>query len=318
MQESVLITWSSWFIGFHVAKQLLEQGHTVIWIDNENDYYDVRLKQARRAILQQHDSFFFTQCNLEDFEKTQAVFEQYKPTRVLHLAAQAWVRYSIENPFCYIQTNIVWFHNVIELAKRHTVKHFMYASSASVYGGNTKHPFSVTDKTDSPLSLYGATKKSNELIAHSYHNMFGLNTTGLRFFNVYWPRGRPDGAFFIFAKNIREGKEIEVFNHGQSLRNYTYIDDVVSAVTQLLFKDYWYEIFNLGNENKVLLNYMIECIEKELNLVAKKTYLPLSNADIAESEVDISHTQECIERHPSVPIEKGVHELIQWYTDFYK
>jgi UDP-glucuronate 4-epimerase len=314
---NILITWSSGFIWFHTAKRLLEEWKNVIGFDNENDYYDINLKQKRRAILESYKNFRFYKGNIEDLEQITQVFNTNTIDKVLNLAAQAWVRYSTINPYAYIQTNIVGFHNLIELAKQHKVKNFVYASSASVYGNNKKIPFSVWDKTEEPLSLYGATKKSNELIAHSYSLYFKLATIWLRFFNVYGPRGRPDGAFFIFAKAILEGNKFPVYNEWKTIRNFTYIEDIVDGIRKALDHTTTYEIFNLGNTNTVELNYMISCLETECWKTWEKEYLPADIADIPESGVDIKHTQEILWWNPSTPIETWIQHLIKRYTEYY-
>lgn len=320
MSETIIITWSSWFIGFHTAKKLLEQWNIVIWFDNENDYYDVNLKIARRKELEVFPKFKFYKWNLENLEDLKKIFEENHIDKVLNLAAQAWVRYSLINPFAYIQTNIVWFHNLIELAKQYKIKNFVYASSASVYWANKKIPFAVGDQTDKPISLYGATKKADELIAHSYSYYFKLPTIWLRFFNVYWPRGRPDGAFFIFTKWILEDQTIQVFNEGKTIRNFTYIDDIVDGIIKSLghIPENNFEIFNLWNTNTVELNYMIECIEKNCGKIGKKEYLPADIADIPESWVDIEHTKQLLWREPKTDIEEWVKNLVDWYKKFYK
>lgn len=317
MKETILITWTSGFIWFHTAKKLLEQGQNVIWFDNENDYYDIQLKIARRSILEKFSNFTFYKGNLEHLEDLKKVFESHQIDKVINLAAQAGVRYSLINPFAYIQTNIVGFHNIIELSKQHKIKNFVYASSASVYGANTKMPFTVGDQTDNPISLYGATKKSNELIAHSYSYYFKLPTIGLRFFNVYWPRGRPDGAFFIFAKGILDNQTLQVFNEGKTIRNFTYIDDIVDGIIKSLNHQTTYEIFNLGNTHTVELNHMIQCIEKECWKTGEKEYLPADIADIPESWVDIHHTKDILWREPKTNIEEWVKNLVTWYKEFY-
>lgn len=318
--ETILITWSSGFIWYHVSKKLLEQGGIVIWLDNENDYYDISLKNARRQELEKFENFSFYKGNLEDLAFVTKLFEENRIDKVLNLAAQAGVRYSIVNPYAYIQTNIVGFHNLIELSKQHHIKNFVYASSASIYGANKKMPFTVGDQTDTPISLYGATKKADELIAHSYSFYFKLPTVGLRFFNVYWPRGRPDGAFFIFTKGILEEKEIQVFNEGKTIRNFTYIDDIVDGVIKSLnyIPENHYEIFNLGNTNTVVLNDMISHIEQECGKTGNKKYLPADLADIPESWVDIDHSQKLLWREPKIPIQEGVHQLIKRYREYYK
>lgn len=319
MTETILITWSSGFIGFHTAKKLLEQGENIIGFDNENDYYDVNLKIARRKELEKFSNFKFYKSNLEDLESVKKIFEENQIDKVLNLAAQAGVRYSLINPFAYIQTNIVWFHNLIELAKQHNVKNFVYASSASIYGANKKMPFAVGDQTDSPISLYGATKKTDELIAHAYSFYFKLPTTGLRFFNVYGPRGRPDGAFFIFAKWILEDTTIEVYNEGKTIRNFTYIDDIVDGIIKVLnnIPTNNYEIFNLWNTHTVVLNDMIVEIEKNCWKTGKKEYLPADIADIPESWVDIEHTKQLLWREPKTDIEEWVKNLVERYKKFY-
>ena len=316
--ETILITGTSGFIWFHTAKKLLEEWKNIIWFDNENDYYDVNLKIARRNFLEKYENFKFYKWSLEKLEDLKTVFQENKIDKVLNLAAQAGVRYSLINPFAYIQTNIVWFHNIIELSKQYNIKNFVYASSASVYGNNKKIPFSVEDRTDEPISLYWATKKSNELIAHSYSFYFWLPTIGLRFFNVYGPWGRPDWAFFIFAKGILEGTSIDVFNNGETIRNFTYIDDIVEWIIRTLNHKTKYDIFNLWNTNCVVLNYMIDCIEKECNKKAIKKYLPADIADIPESWVDIAYTKKILDRQPKTNIELWVNKLIEWYKDFYK
>ena len=304
---NILITWSSWFIWYHVAKKLLEQGQSIIGIDNENDYYDITLKQARRKELQKFSNFSFYCLSFTD----------HVIDKVIHLAAQAWVRYSLVNPYSYIQTNIVWFHNIIELSKQHNIKNFVYASSASVYGNNKKMPFAVGDKTDEPLSLYGATKKSNELIAYAYSFYFGLPTIGLRFFNVYGPWGRPDGAFFIFTKGVLTQTPIDVFNEGETIRNFTYIDDIVEGILKALDHKTTYDIFNLWNTKTVSLNDMIGYIEQACGKTTKKQYLPADKADISESWVDIKHTTDMLDRSPRIDIAVWITKLVERYKKFY-
>ena len=314
---AVLITGSSWFIGFHVAKQLLSQGVTVVGLDNENEYYDIKLKLARRSILELYPHFCYYRSDIENLKDTELIFLNHKITSVLHLAAQAGVRYSIINPFAYIQTNIVGFHNIIELSRRFEVTSFVYASSASVYGGNDKLPFDVTDKTDTPLSLYWATKKADELIAQSYFHMHNFSSIGLRFFNVYGPYGRPDGAFWIFIKWVLEGRAIDIFNQGRSIRNFTYIDDIVDGILLALNFKTWFEIFNLGNIRGVTLDYMVACIEDSCWLIANKRYVDASLVDIAESGVDIWHTIQKLGWNPQTDIEVWITEMVDWYKKFH-
>ena len=317
--STILITWTSGFIWFHTAKKLLENGENIIGFDNENDYYDINLKIARRKELEKSPNFKFYKGNIENLDDVKKIFEENQIDKVLNLAAQAGVRYSLINPFAYIQTNVVGFHNLIELSKQHKIKNFVYASSASIYGANKKIPFAIGDQTDSPISLYWATKKTDELIAHAYSFYFKLPTIWLRFFNVYGPRGRPDGAFFIFTKAILENQMLQVFNEGKTIRNFTYIDDIVDGIIKSLNHTPVnnYEIFNLWNTNTVILNHMIECIEKECWTVGKKEFLPADIADIPESWVDIEHTKEKIWREPKTDIEEWVKNLVKWYKDFY-
>lgn len=314
---TTLVTGSSGFIGYHVSKALLARGETVVGLDNENDYYEVSLKEARRSDLEKDPKFTFHKANLENLAEVKAVFDAHKFDRVLNLAAQAGVRYSLVNPFAYVQTNIVGFHNLLELSKQAKVGNFVYASSASVYGNNKKMPFSVGDKTDEPISLYGASKMADELIAHSYSHFFGIPTIGLRFFNVYGPWGRPDGAFFIFAKAILDGKKLDVFNYGKTVRNFTYVDDVVRGVLAALDHSTRFDVFNLGNARTVDLLTMISLLEKVCGKKAELNLLPPVPADIPESGVDIAHTREKLGWEPSVPIEEGVARLASWYRSYY-
>lgn len=314
--KKVLITWSSWFIWFHLALQLMDRWDIVIWIDNENDYYDPELKASRRKILEKYDNFNFFNGSIEDNIFLSKVFEETNPDIVVNLAAQAWVRYSIENPSSYIQTNLVWFANLIELAKNYQVDNFLYASSASIYGGNTP-PFTVWDQTDKPLSLYGATKKSNELIAHSYSHIFNLPTTGLRFFNVLGPMWRPDGALYIFTHNTARDIPIDIYNYGKMKRNFTHVYDVVDGVVRAIDKPYKYEIFNLWNPNIVELNYFIERIEHELWKKAEKNPMPIQLGEIEESKVNIEHTTEQLWWIPKLDVDTMVKDFVDWYKDYH-
>lgn len=316
--KTILITGSSGFIGFHTAKRLLDEWKKIIWFDNENDYYDVNLKHARRKILEQDPNFIFYQGALESLSDLSQIFENHKVDKVLNLAAQAGVRYSLINPFAYIQSNLVGFHNIIELSKQHKVKNFVYASSSSVYGSNEKQPFSVEDSVDHPISLYAATKKSNELIAHSYSHLFGLPTIGLRFFTVYGPWGRPDMAMFIFADRILKWEAIDVFNHGKMRRDFTYIDDIVDGIIKSLTLETKYEIFNLGSDRPVDLEYVISLIEQNLWIKAIKNYLPLQAGDVPSTSADILHTTKVLWWKPQFSVEKGIENLIVWYKNFYQ
>ena len=315
---TTLITWTSGFIWFHTAKKLLEQWENIIWFDNENDYYDVNLKIARRTILEKFPNFKFYKGSLENIEELKKVFEENPINKVLNLAAQAGVRYSLINPFSYIQSNLVWFHNIIELSKQYKVKNFVYASSSSVYGNNKKQPFSVEDPVDHPISLYAATKKSDELIAHSYSHLFGLPTIGLRFFTVYGPRGRPDMAMLIFASKMLKWEPIDVFNNGNMKRDFTYIDDIVSGIIKCLELETTYEIFNLWSDHPVDLEYVISLIEKNLWKTAIKNYMPLQPGDVPETSADIKHTTEKLWRKPEFQVGKWIENLIERYKDFYK
>ncbi|MFA7298221.1 MAG: NAD-dependent epimerase/dehydratase family protein [Candidatus Absconditabacterales bacterium] len=317
MTETILITGTSGFIGFHTAKKLLEDGVKIIGFDNENDYYDVNLKIARRTILEQFPNFKFYKGSLENLEDLKKVFEENKIDKVLNLAAQAGVRYSLINPFAYVQSNLVGFHNIIELSKQYKIKNFVYASSSSVYGNNTKQPFSVDDPVDHPISIYAATKKADELIAHSYSHLFGLPTIGLRFFTVYGPRGRPDMAMLIFASKMLKGEAIDVFNNGKMKRDFTYIDDIVSGIIKALELETKYEIFNLGSDHPVDLEYIISLIEKNLGKKAIKNYLPLQPGDVPETSADIQHTTEVLGWKPEFKVEKGIENFVNRYKSFY-
>ena len=311
--ETILITWTSWFIWYHLAKKLLEQWYEIIGFDNENDYYDTNLKLARKKDLESYKNFKFYKWNLENIEDLKKVFEENKINKVCNLAAQAGVRYSLKNPFAYIQTNLVWFHNIIELSKQYKIKNFVYASSSSVYGKNKKQPFSVEDRVDNPISLYAATKKSNELIAHTYSHLFWLPTTWLRFFTVYGPYGRPDMAMFIFAKKILNWEKIPVFNYGKMKRDFTYIDDIVDWIIKSLNTISDYEIFNLWNDNPVELEYVISLIEKNLWKKAIKDYLPIQPGDVPATWADISHTKEKLWWKPTTSIEEWIEKFINWF-----
>ena len=316
--ETILITWTSWFIWFHLAKKLLEEWNKkIIWFDNENDYYDVNLKIARRKELEKFDNFKFYKWDLANLEDLKKVFEENKIDKVCNLAAQAWVRYSLINPFAYIQTNIVGFTNLIELAKDYKVKNFVYASSSSVYWKNEKQPFSVDDRVDNPISLYAASKKSNELIAHTYSHLYNLPTTWLRFFTVYWPYWRPDMAMFIFADKISKWEKIPVFNYWKMKRDFTYIDDIVDGIIKSLNTISDYEIFNLWNHNTVELEYMISLIEKWLWKKAEKDYLPIQPWDVPATWADVEHTYEKLWWKAKTSIEEGVENFCKWYKKFY-
>ncbi|MEK7871293.1 MAG: NAD-dependent epimerase/dehydratase family protein [Nitrospirota bacterium] len=317
-QRVYIVTGAAGFIGFYVAKRLLEMGNQVIGIDNINDYYDPRLKEARLALIKEDKKFIFYKEDLVNYKGLKEIFEKHQADQVCHLAAQAGVRYSLENPFAYQKSNVEGFLNAIELAKEYKVRNFVYASSSSVYGNNKKIPFSESDNVDHPISLYAATKKADELIAHTYTHLYGLPTTGLRFFTVYGPWGRPDMALFIFTKAIMEEREIDVYNYGKMKRDFTYIDDIVDGVISSLDKGYRYEIFNLGNSHTVELEYFIECIENELGKKARKRYLPIQQGDVPETFADINQSKDKLGFDPKIGIEEGIKRFASWYRSYYK
>lgn len=331
----VLVTGAAGFIGFFLTKRLLASGIRVTGVDNLNDYYDVSLKEARLAMLKSHDDFTFHRVDIADSHAVEEVFRKGRFDVVVNLAAQAGVRYSLENPQSYIRSNLTGFGNVLEGCRHHGVKHLVFASSSSVYGANTKMPFSVHHNVDHPVSLYAATKKSNELMAHSYAHLYGLPVTGLRFFTVYGPWGRPDMAHFIFTRNIFEGKPIKVFNHGKSLRDFTYIDDIVEGVVRLMGRlpepdAGWrsdapdpgssyapYRIYNIGNNDAVELMEFIEVIEKEIGIKAEKEFLPLQPGDVPATYADIDDLTAAVDFSPRMPLAAGIRRFVAWYRDYY-
>lgn len=332
----ILVTGSAGFIGSTLAIRLLERGDEVIGVDNVNDYYDPSLKEARLARLKKYDAFTEVRESLEDRDAMEAVFKKYQPQRVVNLAAQAGVRYSLENPQAYIDANIVGFTNILEGCRHHNVEHLVYASSSSVYGANESMPFSVHDNVDHPVSLYAASKKANELMAHTYSHLFNLPTTGLRFFTVYGPWGRPDMALFMFTKNIIEGKPIDVFNYGKHQRDFTYIDDIVEGVIRTLDKvaepnPEWsgkspdsatskapYRIYNIGSNNPCELSRYIEIIEECVGKKAEKNMLPLQPGDVPATYANVDALIKDVDYKPSTRIEDGIANFVQWYRDFYQ
>ena len=315
--ENILITWTSWFIWFRRSKRLLDEWADIIWIDNENDYYDINLKYARREILEKYPNFKFYKWDLENLKEIGQVFEQNQVYKVVNLAAQAWVRYSIENPFVYIQSNLVWFHNIIYLSKEYKVKNFVYASSSSVYGNNKNQPFSVGDVVDYPISLYAATKKSDELIAHAYSHIFWLPTIWLRFFTVYWPWSRPDMAMLKFAHKIWKWETIDVYNYGKMKRDFTYIDDIVDWIIKSLDYKVNYDIFNLWSDSPVELEYLIRLLEENLWIKANKNYMPLQPWDVLETSADIEYTREVLHWVPKINIKQWVERFSNWFKKYY-
>jgi UDP-glucuronate 4-epimerase len=323
MNKPTLITGSAGFIGFHACLKLLKEGKHVVGIDNINDYYDVNLKKSRLEILNSHSNFHFEKIDLVENNLIQDLFEKFDFPTVIHLAAQAGVRYSITNPHAYINSNIMGFTNILEACRHSNIKHLVYASSSSVYGSNTKMPFSITDNVDHPVSLYAATKKSNELMAHTYSHLYGIPTTGLRFFTVYGPWGRPDMAYFLFTKAILENKPIQVFNHGQMKRDFTYIDDIVEGVIrvseQVPFSETVpYKLYNIGNDQPVELGHMIEVLEALLGKKAEKEFLPMQDGDVSATWANIDALKEAVNFAPNTSIEKGLEKFVKWYREFYK
>jgi len=321
-----LVTGVAGFIGMHVAARLLKAGYHVTGVDNLSDYYDVRLKQARLNVLQPNPNFRFLRMDLTDSEKVHEFFADGKFERVIHLAAQAGVRYGLENPHAYIQSNIVAFTNILEACRRYPVKHLVYASSSSVYGANKKLPFSVQDNVDHPISLYAASKKANELMAHAYSHLFQIPTTGLRFFTVYGPWGRPDMAIFSFTKAILEGEPIDVFNHGNMQRDFTYIDDIVEGVLMIADQppsagqgapSSPYKLYNIGNHQPVDLMNLIKILEKCLGKTARKHMLPIQPGDVPSTFADVDDLMRDTGFRPATPIETGVERFIRWYQSYY-
>ncbi len=315
---AILVTGAAGFIGFHLARKLLSQGHQVVGFDNVNDYYDPNLKLARLEILQQQDRFSFWKNDLCDLATLESVFERHPIERVCNLAAQAGVRYSLTNPFAYQKSNLEGFLNIIEVSKRAKVKNFVYASSSSVYGNNKRLPFSVQDNVDHPISLYAASKKANELIAHAYAHLYKLPTTGLRFFTVYGPWGRPDMALFIFTKRILEGKSIDVYNFGKMQRDFTYIDDIIAGVIAALDRPAPYEIYNLGNHKSENLLDFIHLIEEYLNKKATINFLPIQPGDVPDTFADIRSAEKQLGFAPQTDVRLGIKKFLEWYRMYYK
>ncbi len=332
----ILVTGTAGFIGSTLAMKLLERGDEIIGLDNVNDYYDVNLKEARLKRVKAYDGFTEIRADLEDTATIEKLFKEHQPERVVHLAAQAGVRYSLENPRAYIDTNIVGTLNILEGCRHNKVENLVYASSSSVYGANTNMPFSIHNNVDHPVSLYAATKKANELMAHTYSHLYNIPTTGLRFFTVYGPWGRPDMALFLFTKAILEGKPIDVFNYGNHKRDFTYIDDIVEGVTRTLDKiatpnTDWtgdtpdpgtsaapYRLYNIGSNNPVELNFFIETIEKNLGKKAIKNLLPLQPGDVPDTYANVDDLETDVGYRPSTTVETGIKNFVDWYRDFYK
>ena len=333
---TILVTGSAGFIGYHVARRLLARGDTVVGLDNLNAYYDVSLKEARLAGLRENPSFRFAKLDVADREAVAGLFASERPQRVVHLAAQAGVRHSLQNPHAYIDSNIAGFMNILEGCRRHGVEHLAYASSSSVYGGNTRLPFSEHDNVDHPVSLYAATKKANELMAHTYSHLFRLPTTGLRFFTVYGPWGRPDMALFLFTRAILEGRRIDVFNRGQMVRDFTYVDDIAEGVVRVLDRpaevdpafdpgrpdpgtsNAPYRVFNIGNSQPTPLEEYIAALEDALGRKAERNDLPMQPGDVPATSADTTELSAWVGFKPATPVREGVRQFVAWYRDYHR
>jgi UDP-glucuronate 4-epimerase len=315
--RTIVVTGSAGFIGFHLSKKLLDMGEKVIGIDNLNNYYDVSLKRSRLDILKSQKNFVFYKKEIQDLEALEKIFKQHGVDLVCNLAAQAGVRYSLKDPFSYQKSNLEGFLNLLELARKYRIANFVYASSSSVYGNNQKIPFSEEDRVDTPISLYGATKRANELIAHAYSHLFQIPCTGLRYFTVYGPWGRPDMALFIFAEAILKKRPINVFNKGLMNRDFTYIDDIIEGTVAALERPSPYEVFNLGNSNSVGLLEFISILEEELGRKADKNLMPMQPGDVADTAADITKSRKLLGFNPKTSIREGIRKFIIWYRDYY-
>ncbi len=331
----ILVTGAAGFIGAFTSKKLIEMGHRVIGIDNLNSYYEVKLKHDRLSWLSRLDGFEFIEMELADRDAVAGLFANNKFDRVIHLAAQAGVRYSIQNPHAYADSNLTGFLNVMEGCRHHQIEHFIYASSSSVYGLNTHLPYGTEDRVDHPVSLYAATKKANELMAHSYSHLYRMPSTGLRFFTVYGPWGRPDMAYFSFTKAILEGRTIDIYNHGKMLRDFTYIDDIVEGVVRVMNKipqpvENWtpesedasrssapYKIYNIGNHSPVELGEFVETIEKALGVEAEKNYLPMQPGDVLATSANVDDLMADVGFAPDTPLADGIGKFVEWYRAYY-
>tara|TARA_B100000029_G_scaffold516224_1_gene627773 strand:+ start:480 stop:1439 length:960 start_codon:yes stop_codon:yes gene_type:complete len=312
----IILTGAAGFIGFHLAKSLLDDGFEICGVDNLNGYYSPQLKKDRLNILNDYVNFKFEKVDISNLDDLVKIFKKFSPEKVVNLAAQAGVRYSIENPHAYVSSNLTGFVNIIELCRQNKVKGLIYASSSSVYGANKRIPFSIIDRVDKPLALYGATKRANELIAHSYSHLYKLNTTGLRFFTVYGPWGRPDMAMYIFTSKIINNEPIPLFNNGDMKRDFTYIDDIVYGTRKAIDKNYKFEIFNLGNNNSEKLMDMISLIEKKLSKKAIIKKLPMQPGDVKRSFADIDYSIKMLDFKPKTSIEKGIPKFIDWFQEY--
>jgi UDP-glucuronate 4-epimerase len=336
MTQKILVTGAAGFIGFHLSRRLLEQGREVVGTDNLNDYYDVALKQSRLRLLEAYPGFRFLRIALEDRPAMESLFSAESFEMVVNLAAQAGVRYSLQNPHAYVESNVVGFLNILEGCRQSTVKHLVFASSSSVYGANTRVPFSTHHSVDHPVSLYAATKKSNELMAHTYAHLYGLPTTGLRFFTVYGPWGRPDMAYYSFTKAILEGRPIDVYNHGRMQRDFTYIDDIVEGIVRVLGRiprhdSGWdaanpdpsgssapYRLYNIGNNRPVELGRFIEILEACLGRKARRNMLPLQAGEVVVTCADVDDLMRDVAFKPEMPLEQGLQQFVEWYREYYR
>ncbi len=317
-KKNLLITGAAGFIGYHLSKSLLKDGFDVYGVDNVNDYYDINLKYNRLNELKKFPNFSFYKLDISNYEDLSNVFQKINPNKVINLAAQAGVRYSIENPFAYMASNMVGFLNIIELCRHFSVEGLIYASSSSVYGGNKKIPFSVEDRVDDPISFYAASKRSNELIANTYSHLYDLHTTGLRFFTVYGPWGRPDMAMFIFADKIYKGEKIEVYNNGNMKRDFTYIDDIINGIRASIDKNYKCEIFNLGNNKSEELMHIVSSIEYGLGKKALIDFKPMQPGDVKKTNANIDKSKKLLGYMPTINVDLGVEKFINWYKEYYK
>ncbi len=322
--KKILVTGAAGFIGFHLSKKLLEQGVEIVGLDNINDYYDVNLKYARLEILEKYQNFTFIKGNIADKIAVDKIFEENKFDIVVNLAAQAGVRYSIDNPQAYIESNVIGFFNILEACRNNPVEHLLYASSSSVYGNQQKTPFSTDDDVSKPISLYAATKKSNELMAYTYSHLYGIPSTGLRFFTVYGPFGRPDMAYFSFTNKIMNGEKIKIFNNGDMYRDFTYIDDIVQGIENMLCNPPEADengdkatVYNIGNNSPEKLMYFIETLEKALGKTAEKEFLPMQPGDVFQTYADVTPLVEKFGFRPSTSIEDGLARFVQWYKSYY-
>jgi len=315
--QDILVTGAAGFIGFHLSKKLLEMGERVVGVDNLNSYYDVNLKKARLEILKSNNNFGFYKEDIQNLDGLKDIFRQHQVEIICNLAAQAGVRHSLKDPFSYQKSNLEGFLNLLELARKYKVKNFVYASSSSIYGNNKNIPFSVDDRVDTPISLYAATKKANELIAHAYSHLYQIPCTGLRYFTVYGPWGRPDMALFLFTDAILKKMPINVYNYGRMKRDFTYIDDIVEGTIAALKRPVPYEVFNLGNSDSVHLLDFIRILEEELGQEAEKNMMSMQPGDVAETAADIQKSRKLLGFNPKTPLREGIKKFVAWYRQYY-